>query len=159
MAAILKTNAGAKGNAAEETVHATSLAIHGRAVLLMGPSGIGKSDLALRLIDRGATLVSDDYTCVQRVGSQLRLHAPERIAGKIEVRNIGIMDVAHVDDAPAALVVQLTEHAKRLPEAPTTSMTLVGVSLPAISLMAHESSTPIKVEWALAQFGLKSEAA
>ena len=47
-----------------ETLHATSVAIGGRAVLLCGPSGVGKSDLALRLIDRGATLVSDDYTLV-----------------------------------------------------------------------------------------------
>jgi hypothetical protein len=86
----------------------------------------------------------------------LRLHAPERIAGKIEVRNIGIMDVAHDDDVPAALIVQLTQNAERLPEAPTTSMTVAGVALPAIALAAHEGSTPIKVEWALAHFGLKA---
>ena len=58
-----------------ETLHATSVAIDGRAVLLCGPSGVGKSDLALRLIDRGATLVSDDYTLVQRIDGALRMAA------------------------------------------------------------------------------------
>ena len=44
------------------TIHATCVAIEGRGVLIVGPSGSGKSDLALRLIDRGAALVADDYT-------------------------------------------------------------------------------------------------
>ena len=47
-----------------ETIHASCVAIDGRALLIEGASGDGKSDLALRLIDRGATLVSDDYTCL-----------------------------------------------------------------------------------------------
>ena len=62
-----------------ETLHASSVSIDGRAVLIEGMSGSGKSDLAMRLIDRGATLVSDDYTIVRRVD--------------------GMVDIAHVTNA------------------------------------------------------------
>ena len=65
-----------------ETLHASCVAIDDRAVLIEGSSGSGKSDLALRLIDRGARLVSDDYTLVTRHAMTLRASAPDRIAGK-----------------------------------------------------------------------------
>jgi serine kinase of HPr protein (carbohydrate metabolism regulator) len=64
-----------------ETVHASTVAIDGRAVLITGPSGSGKSDLALRLLDRGFTLVSDDQTLVKKDGSRLLASAPPAIAG------------------------------------------------------------------------------
>ena len=66
-----------------ETVHASAVAADGRAVLITGPSGSGKSDLALRLLDRGFTLVSDDQTIVRREGSKLIASAPPNIAGKL----------------------------------------------------------------------------
>jgi serine kinase of HPr protein (carbohydrate metabolism regulator) len=59
-----------------ETVHATCVAIDGRGILIRGRSGAGKSDLALRLIDRGARLVSDDYTILAASGGRLRAAAP-----------------------------------------------------------------------------------
>ena len=76
-----------------ETVHASTVASEGRAVLITGPSGSGKSDLALRLLDRGFTLVSDDQTIVTRVDDRLIASAPPTIAGKLEIRGIGIVEM------------------------------------------------------------------
>ena len=70
-------------------VHATAIAIGGRAVLLRGPSGSGKSDLALRLIDAGARLVSDDYSQLRREDDTILVRAPKPISGLIEAREIG----------------------------------------------------------------------
>ena len=74
-----------------ETLHASCVAKDGRAILISGRSGSGKSDLALRLIDRGADLVSDDYTIVRRVGGKLVATAPENIRNKLEIRGLGIL--------------------------------------------------------------------
>jgi len=76
-----------------ETLHASTVALDGRAVLISGPSGSGKSDLALRLLDRGFILVSDDQTIVRKDGGHLVAGAPPTIAGKLEVRGIGIVDM------------------------------------------------------------------
>ncbi len=131
-----------------ETLHASCVAIGGRAVLIEGPSGSGKSDLALRLIDRGARLVSDDYTILVRDGGALKASAPANIAGQIEVRAIGIVEMEAVDAAPVALLVRLVEHPERLPLDPGERR-IAGVTVPEIALNAHEGSAPIKVELAL----------
>src|SRR6187397_1625244 len=99
-----------------ETIHASCVMIDGGAVLLHGLSGRGKSDLALRLIDRGAALVSDDYTLVRRRGGQLIAGAPETISGKIELRGVGILEFPAVRDVPIALFVDLDLDAARLPD-------------------------------------------
>ena len=130
-----------------ETVHATSIAIDGRAVLLMGPSGAGKSDLALRLIDRGATLVSDDYTDLSTDGELLLASPPATIAGRMEVRGIGIVATPFTASAPVALVVHLDALVERMPEPAT--YTLAERVVPAISLDPFEASAPIKLELAL----------
>src|SRR5205814_8451755 len=91
-----------------DTVHASTVASDGRAVLITGPSGSGKSDLTLRLLDRGFTLVSDDRTLVRRDGDRLIASAPPNIAGKLEIRGIGIVDMDNVGDVPVALFVELT---------------------------------------------------
>ena len=88
-----------------ETVHASTVAMDGRAVLINGPSGSGKSDLALRLLDRGFTLVSDDQTIVRREGDRLIASAPPTIKGKLEIRGIGIVEMETVDNVPVALLV------------------------------------------------------
>src|SRR3954447_2027763 len=100
-----------------ETMHASTVAIDGRGVMLEGPSGSGKSDLALRLIDRGASLVSDDYTIVAARGGRLRATAPERIAGKLEIRGVAIVELPALTDVPLCLVAELDEAPERLPEA------------------------------------------
>jgi len=99
-----------------ETVHASTVAMDGRAVLISGPSGSGKSDLTLRLLDRGFTLVSDDQTLVRREDDRLIASAPPTIAGKLEIRGIGIVDMEHVRDMPVALMVELTSDIQRLPD-------------------------------------------
>ena len=136
----------------EETIHASCVAIGGRGVLIAGASGRGKSDLALRLIDRGARLVSDDYTEVRGVEGRLVASAPQRIRGKIEVRGVGIVEMAADADVLVALLVDLDRAPDRLPEPDTR--TFAGIAVPCIGLAALEASAPIKVEAALAMFGL-----
>ncbi|QAY79176.1 HPr kinase/phosphorylase [Sphingosinicella sp. BN140058] len=136
----------------EALVHASTVAIRGRAVLIAGRSGSGKSDLALRLIDRGAILVSDDYTRLCASGSTLHASAPEQIAGKFEIRGIGIVEQPTIADAPVALVVDLDRDPERMPAAVTRSF--CGIEIPLIGLSALEASAPIKVESALLRFGL-----
>jgi serine kinase of HPr protein (carbohydrate metabolism regulator) len=138
-----------------ETVHTSCVAIGGRAVLIGGRSGRGKSDLALRLIDRGAALVSDDYTLVRRVTGRLLAGAPQTIEGKMEVRGVGILEYPAVRDVPVALFVDLEREVERLPEAPETRM-IAGVAIPVLGISALEPSAPIKVEAALRLFGLST---
>jgi len=137
-----------------EHVHASTVAIDGRAVLITGPSGSGKSDLALRLIDRGFILVGDDRTIVRRDGERLVASAPARIAGKLEVRGIGIIEMETASDLPVALLVELTSEIERLPEDNRTSA-MLGVSLPLVSIDAQAASAPAKVALALDRIGLK----
>lgn len=136
-----------------ETVHCSCVAIEGRAVLIGGRSGTGKSDLALRLIDRGAALVSDDYTFVRRHDSRAIASAPETIAGKIEMRGVGIVEMAAAAEAPVALFVDLDRPPERLPEMEETLM-VAGIAIPVIGLGGHENSAPLKVETALRLYGL-----
>jgi serine kinase of HPr protein (carbohydrate metabolism regulator) len=136
-----------------ETVHNSCIAIGGRAVLIGGESGRGKSDLALRLIDRGAFLVSDDYTIVRRAGGRLLASPPETIAGKMELRGVGIVDFPPERDVPVALLVDLDREADRLHE-PGETRRVAGLDIPVIALSALEPSAPIKVEAALRLFGL-----
>lgn len=133
-----------------ETLHATCVAIGGRAVLIEGRSGSGKSDLALRLIDRGAALVSDDYTLLCRSGTALLAAPPANIAGRIEVRGIGIVEMPHVRDIPVALIVAIETSPERLP-LEGQARRIAGIELPCAVVAALEPSAPIKVELALAR--------
>jgi hypothetical protein len=137
---------------ARETIHATCVSIGGRAVLLTGPSGSGKSDLALRLIDRGAILVSDDYTELSTEGGRLLAAAPEQIAGTIEVRGVGIVEVEAAADVPVCLVAELGAAPERMPE--ECSLAVAGVELPLVAIAALEPSAPLKLELALQRLGL-----
>jgi serine kinase of HPr protein (carbohydrate metabolism regulator) len=137
-----------------ETVHASTVAIGGRAVLISGPSGSGKSDLALRLLDRGFALVSDDQTIVRRDGDRLIAAAPPNIAGKLEVRGIGIVEMERLDNVPVALIVELTSDIQRLPD-DSRERLLLGVALPLVSIDATTASAPSKVALALDRMGLK----
>ena len=131
-------------------VHGTTVALEGEGVLLRGPSGSGKSDLALRLIDRGARLVADDQTELTRAPSGLIARCPASIAGKIEVRGVGILRVAMVPSAPVRLVVDLAppDRVERLPEPQFCEY--LQTSLPLLALAPFEASTPAKIRLALA---------
>lgn len=137
-----------------ETVHASTVALDGRAVLISGPSGSGKSDLALRLIDRGYTLVSDDQTIVRREGDRLIASAPPTISGKLEIRGIGIVDMETAIDVPVALYVELTNEIMRLPD-DRRERPVLGVNLPLVSVDALTASAASKVSLALDRLGLK----
>lgn len=137
-----------------ETIHATCVSIGGRGVLLLGVSGAGKSDLALRLIDRGAVLVSDDYTLVELRGGRLVGRPPASIAGMMEVRGVGLIEIESAADVPIALLVDLDRLPERLPEEGERT-NVAGAPIPVIGLAALEPSAPIKVEYALRQFGLE----
>ena len=119
------------------------------AILLRGPSGAGKSDLALRLIDRGWRLVSDDQTMLSAEAGRLLARAPETISGRMEVRGLGVLEVASIEPAEVALVVDLVppDQVERLPE--QDSCTLEGVAVAHLALNAFESSVATKLELAL----------
>ena len=137
-----------------ETVHASTVALDGRAVLISGPSGSGKSDLTLRLLDRGFTLVSDDQTIVRKDDDRLLASAPPNIAGKLEIRGIGIVDMKTTTDVPVGLIVELTSDIQRLPD-DSRERPILGVPLPLISIDAMTASAPSKVALALDRMGLK----
>jgi serine kinase of HPr protein (carbohydrate metabolism regulator) len=135
-----------------QTIHASCVSIGGRAVLIAGESGSGKSDLSLRLVDRGATLVSDDYTLVVAIAGRLVASPPPTIAGRIEVRGVGLVDMRFEEGVTVCLLVDLDRPPERLPDGAETDV--AGLDLPVIGLSAHEASAPIKVETALDLFGL-----
>jgi serine kinase of HPr protein (carbohydrate metabolism regulator) len=130
-------------------VHGTSVALGGAGVLLRGPSGSGKSDLALRLIDEGGALVADDQTELRRVGVLLRMTAPATIAGLIEVRGVGILPVSSVPAAILRLVVILKPSAdiERLPE--PQACEFLGCSIRQIAIASFEASAAAKLRLAL----------
>mgnify|MGYP001404388538 CR=1 FL=1 len=120
------------------------MARDGAAVLVLGPPGSGKSDLALRLIGRGFTLVADDQVLLD--GRAVR--APEALRGMLEVRGLGIFErLAVADDAALALVVDLVppDGVARLPV--PASWAPAGV--PRVALHAFEASACDKLAWAL----------
>jgi serine kinase of HPr protein (carbohydrate metabolism regulator) len=130
-----------------DRLHATTVAIDGMAVMIEGASGSGKSDLALRLIDRGAILVSDDQTLVVRTGDTLLARAPAAIAGRIEVRGIGILAMPYVEDVPVALLVRVDGAIERMPERSVRN--IAGIDVREVAIAPFEASAPIKVELAL----------
>jgi serine kinase of HPr protein (carbohydrate metabolism regulator) len=137
-----------------ETIHASTVAMDGRAVLITGPSGSGKSDLTLRLLDRGFTLVSDDRTIVRRDGDRLVATAPPTIAGKLEIRGIGIVEMERLSDVPVALLIELTSDIERLPD-DSRDRPILGVKLPLVSIDPMTASAASKVSLALDRMGLR----
>ncbi len=98
-------------------LHATSVAVDGRGLLIMGPSGSGKSSLALQLIGLGAVLIADDQTETYLHGGQVCLRCPAAITGVIEARGVGLMNAPTLPTAPLHLLVDLAQaEDQRLPE-------------------------------------------
>jgi HPr kinase/phosphorylase len=137
-------------------IHATAIAIDGRAILLRGPSGAGKSDLALRLIDGGARLVADDQVELRRAGERVLVRAPAAIAGLIEVRGVGVLQVEPLAEAALAMCVDLVSSAEveRLPGIDCEDV--LGLAVPTIALSPFEASAAAKLRFALRAFSADS---
>jgi HPr kinase/phosphorylase len=112
-------------------VHASAIAIDGRAALLTGASGSGKSTLALQAIGLGAGLISDDRTALRRTGGLLMAAPAPHIAGMIEVRGVGLLRAPVATETPVALLVDLDlPETERLP--PWRVGTLLDLELPCL---------------------------
>ena len=140
---------------ATSLVHASCIAVDGRAALFTGPSGAGKSDLALRCLGQSydlsgrllrAVLVADDQVLLERSGDRILARSPLAIAGKLEVRGVGIVDFPSTPQAQLDVIVELTDPTKieRLPE-PGAKVLILGLELPVIRVAPFQASAPIKV--------------
>lgn len=119
----------------ELVLHATTVAIDRKAVLIKGPSGSGKSGLALQLMALGARLVADDRTSLLRRNELILSCAPDTICGQIEARGIGILAAEPVADIPVHLIVDMgREETERLP--PFREETILGVPVTMIKKCA-----------------------
>ena len=130
-------------------IHATCISLYGAGLIIRGPSEAGKSDLALRLIDRGARLVADDRVDLLISDNGVIARAPNSLKGLLEVRGLGILDVPFLEVAVVRLVVDLvdSENVPRLPERRITD--LIGMGVPAVRLDPFEASAVSKVRLAI----------
>ena len=132
---------------------ATCVALAGRAILIEGAPGSGKSSLALALIDRGAVLIGDDGVTLEERSGQLFASPPPNIAGLLEVRNLGLLEFPVSSDVRVALIVALDEHAPRFIEGAELTER-AGVMLPLVRLWPSGTAPAQKAELALARYGL-----
>lgn len=137
-----------------ERLHATAVALGDRCVLIRGPSGSGKSDLALRCIGLGVSpavplpvrLVSDDQVIVTRQGDSLVATAPEVLFGKIEVRGVGIVSTSAATSANVVLMANLISEGSidRLPD-PWPRAEMLGLLVPTLNIRPFEQSAALKL--------------
>ncbi len=137
---------------------ASCVAIAGRAVLIEGPPGSGKSSLALALIDRGAVLIGDDGVALELCmdgSGELRLEASPapNIAGLLEVRNVGLVHFQTAAKVPVALVLRLDREAPRFIETSET-VELFGAAIPRVRLWPDCQVLALRAEAALKVHGL-----
>jgi HPr kinase/phosphorylase len=131
--------------AASETLHATCLSVQGRGILLCGPPGCGKSDLALRLITgHDARLVADDQVTVERRGSLLVGSAPKNLRGLFEVRGLGIVRMDYEHEAGLAMLFRLKsrQDIERMPDRPLRQFSILGIAIAETDLDPAASSAP-----------------
>ncbi|MDO9381338.1 MAG: HPr kinase/phosphatase C-terminal domain-containing protein [Hyphomicrobiaceae bacterium] len=146
--------------AAPDHIHATCIALAGAAVLIRGPSGSGKSDLALRCLalpphalwGPSPQLVADDQVLLTKHDGLLRAASPATIRGKLEVRGLGILECDAISNAKVCLVADLVPPGTtvRFPEQ-TALVTLFGVDVPHLQIAPFEQSAPLKLLLALAR--------
>lgn len=128
-----------------QPIHATAVAFQEGAVLLLGESGSGKSDLALRLLDGGCVLVADDQVQLNVHEGRLHARAPQSLQGHIEVRGVGIVNLPFLPEAEVMLAVQLVPRGEveRMPADSTYEH--AGVVIPLLRLHAFDDSTAAKI--------------
>nr|WP_285712053.1 HPr kinase/phosphatase C-terminal domain-containing protein [Erythrobacter sp. COR-2] len=136
-------------------MQASAVAIGGRALLIEGPPGSGKSSLALALIDRGAGLIGDDAVTLTPSEGLLIASPPPNIAGLIEVRGVGLARLDVAPPAPVALILTLGgPPPARLPEAPVLTRNIAGVPVPVLAFDPGPNAPAARAEWALRMHGL-----
>ncbi len=127
-------------------VHSSSVVLDDNGVLIMGDSGSGKSDLALRLIDNGATLISDDVSICKKKLNDIYLFCPTETKGLLEVRDVGIITVPFVEEIKLKLVVKLTiSETKRLPDK-NNFFKILGIKYPLLKIDGRNSSAAVKIK-------------
>lgn len=132
---------------------ACCVAIAGRALLIEGLPGSGKSSLALALIDRGAMLIGDDGVALEFDDGRLLASPPPNIAGLLEVRNVGLLHFQTTAKVPVALVLRLDRAAPRFIEA-SESVALFGAAIPLVHLWPDSQVLALRAEAALKAHGL-----
>ena len=132
---------------------ATAVAIGGRALLIEGPPGSGKSSLALALIDRGAQLIGDDSLLLACEAGRVVARPHPETRGLLEVRGLGLLRFPVCERAPVALVLRLDEDGPRHVEAAAT-VERAGIALPLLRLWPDSPVLHLQAELALARFGL-----
>ena len=126
-------------------LHATSVAIEDNGLAIFGDPGSGKSDLALRLIDSGATLISDDVTVFSKLEKNINLFGIENTKGLLEVREVGIITVPYVEGIKLKLVVRLTDKViERIPK--KNQINLLGLKFPKLEINGKNPSSVAKVK-------------
>ena len=131
---------------------ASAVAIGGRAVLIEGPPGSGKSSLALALIDRGAVLVGDDGVMIEAHEGRVLVSPHPRIAGLIEVRNLGLLTMPVTAKVPLSLVLVLDDGAPRHVEVAEVAER-AGIAVPLIRLWSDSPVLALRAELALGRYG------
>ena len=128
-------------------IHATLVSLNNKGILLLGDSGFGKSDVALRLIEeKGAVLVADDRVNLRTLGDKLIGSAPEQIKGKLEIRNIGIVNIDTIDEVEILLCVELVKEKDVLERLPQDDFELIlSKKITKIKLYPFECSTVSKI--------------
>jgi serine kinase of HPr protein (carbohydrate metabolism regulator) len=134
-------------------IQASAVAIAGRALIIEGPPGSGKSSLALALIDRGAMLIGDDGVALSREGETVFASPPPNIAGLLEIRGVGLVDLALAPLTPVALILSLSAQAQRLPDS-IEQREILSVSIPILPFDPGTIAPAARAEWALRQHGL-----
>lgn len=134
--------------------HAGGVAIDGRALLIEGPPGSGKSSLALALIDRGATLIGDDGVTLDLADGRVLASPPPNIAGMLEVRNVGLVRLQAAAAVPVALILRLDPEAPRFIDE-AESAELAGLPVPLVRLWPDSPVLALRAEAALAKYGTR----
>lgn len=134
------------------SLHGSCVALDEEGVLILGPSGSGKSDLVLRLLGRGWSLVADDQVTLAVEDGALRASAPAPLRGLLEIRGLGLMqDLPVAGPVRLRLAVQLVTPDMPLPRLPEPRrFSALGQSLPQVALRGLEASAPDKLGFALA---------
>ncbi|MHA7819082.1 MAG: HPr kinase/phosphorylase [Erythrobacter sp.] len=135
-------------------VQATAIAIKGRALMIEGAAGSGKSSLALALIDRGAVLIGDDGVTLDRVDNHVMASPPPNIAGLIELRGIGLVEMPVAPPAKLALILMLGgAEGKRLPDK-VPMRDVLGLPIPCLAFDPGPTAPAVRAEFAFSLHGL-----